>query len=150
VDWFRKRKQARAKKEALEIGLRAVEKVNAAMSKWEATSLQLRRTMLADSFDERITDQSQGSGLEFFEWAEIEAIACLKNWIELRESVVSEIASFIDLDAWETLKIIGAEDEYLRKLYERFDEVGHALAEDIENAIEQEGMRRGVARDEGG
>lgn len=100
--------------------------------------------MLANFFDERITNTGEGQGLNFDDWAEIEALALLQNWIEKKEEIVQEIGSFVDPDAWDILKVLGVEEDYLAKLYERFDDVGHELANDVAHAIEQERERRGI------
>lgn len=142
-NWLKNRRQAKAKEELLRIGLSATDKANEAIEQWEVSILQPRRAMMADFFDERVVAFTSEDGLPFEEWADIETMACLNQWIEKKPGIYKEFAALMDADAWEALKVIGVEEELLLKLEERFDEIGKLLAEDMVIAIDEEQARRG-------
>jgi hypothetical protein len=141
--FIKKVRQEKAKREALEIGHRAVENFNDALSRWRELSLESRRAMVDNDFAERLLSLDLDSGLCFETVAEIEALACIKNWIEGEERYHHDFAQMVDADAMQCLAVIGAEAEAGGHIQRNINEVTAEIEQDLDISIAEALMRRG-------
>lgn len=138
----RRRKQEEAKRELVELGNQAVSVVNSALEQWRATSLELRRSMLDESFAERIVNIDASNELSFETCAEIEALALMKNWLEGTDSYKAEFVQLLDpgtLDCVAALDLGAPIDEHLVR---HITEVSAELEDDLDRAITEAVERR--------
>jgi hypothetical protein len=139
----KKARQEKAKREALEIGERAVGNFNDALSRWRELSLESRRTMIDNDFAERLLSLEVEGGLCFETAAEIDGLACMKNWIEGTAQYRQEFAQIVDDEAMQCLAAIGVEAEAENHLERHIDEVTAELEQDIDVSITEATQRRG-------
>lgn len=143
-DFLKRRKAESAKREAIEIGSASVERINAGLSSWRATSLEMRRTMIEDFFAERLVEIVPEDDLSFEELAEIEALAAMKNWFEaLSESVVPESDKFVSQEDREIMGVMGIESEIDHQLNRHVQEVSAILEQNINEMIDEAVRRHG-------
>ncbi|MDB5693597.1 MAG: hypothetical protein JWO81_2660 [Alphaproteobacteria bacterium] len=143
LGFFRKRRDEALKREALELGSRMMENVNAALDRWKAERLVTRADMMASAFDERLVELEPSQGLTFPELANIDALACLKNWHEQKNKLAAEAAIYLTGDDVQFLDLIEGGPRFTEITYERIDEVGLQLANHIVESIGQACTRRG-------
>lgn len=139
---FGKRKQTKAKREAIEIGEQVVDRVNKALTLWRTESLESRRTMLDNSFAERIVGLEADGGLSFETVAEIEALALMKNWLEASPEYEAEWVRLIDQDTLDCLGVIGIEDDVHAHIESNIAEVTRDIENDLDIAITEAVERR--------
>jgi hypothetical protein len=139
----KKARQEKAKREALAIGERAVESFNDALSRWRELSLESRRTMIDNDFAERLLSLEPEGGLCFEAVAEIDGLACMKNWIEATEQCRQEFVQIVDNEAMQCLAVIGVEAEAESHLERHINEVTVELEQDIDASITEATQRRG-------
>ena len=141
-DFGKKARQEKVKREALEIGARAVENFNQSLTNWRNLSLESRRTMIDNDFAVRLVSLDLIGELSFETVAEIEGLACMKNWIEGIPQYRDEFANFVDEEAIKCLSVIGVEAETNGHIQLQIDEVTAELERDIDLAITEAVKRR--------
>lgn len=139
----KQRGRKKAKRELLEIGERVVGIVNEVLERWRATSLEMRRSMLDETFAERIVTLEPSEGLSFETVAEIEALALMKNWAEGAGDHKIEFVQLLDQDTIDCLATFGIGSEVEGHLDRHIAEVNVELEDDLDRAITEAVQRRG-------
>lgn len=147
--FLRRRRNAKLKAKAIELGNQMMEEVNRKIELWRMERMEPRREMWAASFDERIVALEPQEALSFDEIAEIEALALLKQWHLGKVKCVAEVMEYLSDDDIEFLDMIEAGDRFTEVIYEKFDEVGLALANQVTQTIEEARERRSQRGDNG-
>ena len=139
MGWLQKRRQAKAKREALRIGTEVVERVNAGVELWRAERLELRREMSSNDFDERIVTLEPEGDLTYEELLEIDALAFMKNWYEQHDKIIGETKLYISDDDLDCLEVFGEEvkQRFLDMLADAFREVTTALEAHVDQSIQE-------------
>lgn len=139
----KQRRQEKAKRELLEIGGRVVGIVDEALEQWRATSLEMRRSMLDETFVERIVSLEPTDGLSFETVAEIEALALMKNWVEGASDHKVEFVQLLDRDTLDCLSTLGIGAEVDSHLDRHLGEVNVELEDDLDRTITEAVRCRG-------
>ena len=140
---FGKRKREAAKQEALAIGLRHVEVVNATLEHWSTDVLNMRRGLLDEFFAERLVSIDGDDEMSYEMTAEIEALALTKNWLEGVESYANEFWQMLDEETIGVVDVLGIRDEVNQHVYDKISEASAMLERDVNLAIDEAITRRG-------
>ena len=139
----KKARHESAKREVLAIGERAANNFNDALSRWRELALESRRTMIDNEFAERLLTLEPTDGLCFETMAEIEALACMKNWIDGAEQYRGEFALIVDKETVQCLAEIGIKADADSHIERNIDEVTSEIEQDIDIVIDEAVYRRG-------
>jgi hypothetical protein len=145
LGFLRKRREAKLLRQAHELSAGMMENVNRALDRWKAERLIVREELFAISFDERLVELKPTEKLPFPELAHIEALACLKNWREQKDTFAAEAALYLTDEDQQFLDLLGAGERFTEIVYERIEEVGHQLATHIVESTDEACANRGEA-----
>lgn len=135
LDWFKKRKNDRNKRESLRMGIEAVERINAGVEQWRAERIVLRREMSSNDFDERLVTLSESDGLSYEQVINIDALAFLKNWYEQFDNVMGETKLYLADDDLAIVEMVGGQERFLKMLTDAWTEESNTLQAHVDQSI---------------
>ncbi|QTH21706.1 hypothetical protein HRJ34_25970 [Rhizorhabdus wittichii] len=119
-----------------------INSINAALWAWRDEALALRKSLLLDSFDERLTGIAAQDGLSAEELARIELAALMNNWPRPLENLLGEVLTYCPEGLFDAIETLGINREFCATVQRFAAEVGTEMETDARQAIVEEMGRR--------
>jgi hypothetical protein len=119
-----------------------INSINTALWAWRDEALALRKSLLLDSFDERVTGVVPVDGLSVGELCTIELAALMNNWARPLEGLLGEVLVYCPDGLFDAIDTLGIHGEFCATVQRFETEVGAEMEASAAGTISDELARR--------